>query len=301
MIRPRLSRICGRALDTIPRRAGYGIAAVAADAFFFAWPRSAVITRNMAQIVDYTGDRRSPRCLARHSLRNYAYYLADFVRYSRVAVADLDRAILPEDWRRFEALIQSRRGIIMAGMHMGNWDYAGSLMGRYGHPFHVVTDTLRPAWLDRFVQERRRSMGMTPIPVENAARGLLRALRAGETVGLLVDRPSPRDGVPVEFFGRVCHLPGGAAALGLRTGAKVVPATLFRRRDGSYQLAFDFEIEAERTGDAAIDLARLTQRIVAVHENWIAGRPDQWYMFRPMWPVAGSAPQPGLTLVDSTT
>ena len=282
----RLLRAGQRIARRIPRSVSYWVAGRLADLVFTLWPKSRIIVANMERIVAHTGDRRSPRRLARQSLRNYAWYLADFLRFAQIDPADLVRAVRPEDWRTLEGLLGQGRGLIFAGMHMGNWDYAGALMGHLGYPFYVVTDQLRPARLNAFVQNRRRLMGMTPVPIDQAARGLLRALRGGAAVGLLIDRPSGADGVAVEFFGRTCYLPGGAAALSLRTGAPGVPATLFRRADGTYQLAFDFSLAARAPGNHGLDVRELSQQIVRAHEAWIRRTPEQWFMFRRMWPAA---------------
>lgn len=299
MIGRRLAWLAGSLLARIPRRTSYWLAAGVADALFAVWPKSGLIVENMARIAAATGDPRPPRLLARLSLRNYAYYLADFLRFSPIARAELERSIRADDRRRLEGLIAAGRGLILAGMHMGNWDYAGSLMGLFGHPFYVVTDTLRPARVNAFVQGRRRAMGMTPIPLEQAARGAFRALRSGATVGLLIDRPtSEHVGIPVEFFGRTCFLPAGAAALSLRTGAPVVPATMFRQPDGSYQMAFEFDLQIASTGHAPTDVQALAQQIVQTHETWISAHPEQWYMFRRMWPGGPAGRAGELALAD---
>ena len=295
-----LLRAGKRVASRVPRAVSYWLAGRIADLVFALWPKSRIIVDNMERIVAHTGDSRSPRWLARQSLRNYAWYLADFLRFAQVDPADLVRAVQPEDRRTLEGLLAQGHGLIFAGMHMGNWDYAGALMGHWGYPFYVVTDQLRPARLNAFVQNRRRLMGMTPIPIDQAARGLLRALRSGATVGLLIDRPSGTEGVAVEFFGRTCYLPHGAAALSLRTGAPVVPATLFRRPDGTYQLAFDFSLALPGNSDPSLDVHQLTQRIVRAHEGWIGTAPEQWFMFRQMWPATSPGPARELSFADSS-
>lgn len=285
----------------LPRGASYWIASRIADATFALWPRRAIIIQNMARIVEYTGDARSPVTLGRQALRNYAWYMTDFLRAYRVREADLEGAVDPAEWQRFVELARSGRGVIVAGMHTGNWDYAGFIMNRSGLPFFVVADRLKPPAFDRFVQERRQALGMTTIPVDQAARGMLRALRQGKSIGILVDRPvGPAEGVPVTFFGETCYLPSGAAALALRTGAKIVPAGMRRSSDGGYKIDLDFSIETEPTGDQAVEARALMQKIVSCHERWIAMEPEQWYMFRRMWGDGPRKPLREQVLVETS-
>ena len=46
-------------------------------------------------------------------------------------------------------------------------------------------------------------------------------------------------------------------------------------------------IFVERSKQAAHDLEHTTQRIVEALEGLVRRDPDQWYIFRPMWPERG--------------
>ena len=48
-------------------------------------------------------------------------------------------------------------------------------------------------------------------------------------------------------------------------------------------------IRCETTGDRDGDLRRNMQRIVDALEQIIRRHPDQWYMFRRMWPVPAAS------------
>jgi KDO2-lipid IV(A) lauroyltransferase len=112
---------------------------------------------------------------------------------------------------------------------------------------------------------------------------MLRCLRRNEILGILVDRPLVDDGVPVRFFGAETRVPGGAATLALRTGAGMVTAVVVR--ESSYYVAHIGPlVRTEPTDDRAADVQLLTQRCIDELEMWIRRYPDQWYMFRDMWP-----------------
>nr|MDP9282970.1 hypothetical protein [Chloroflexota bacterium] len=59
-----------------------------------------------------------------------------------------------------------------------------------------------------------------------------------------------------------------------------------RDRDNSFKGVAVRPIFVERTKQAAADLERATQAIVHALEGLMRPEPDQWYMFRPMWPAA---------------
>ncbi len=58
----------------------------------------------------------------------------------------------------------------------------------------------------------------------------------------------------------------------------------------------DFDVRVLRTGDDERDVQALTQRIFSAHERFIRRYPDQWYIFRRMWParLAAAAGEPAL-------
>jgi hypothetical protein len=96
----------------------------------------------------------------------------------------------------------------------------------------------------------------------------------------------PDDGIPVRFFGETAYLPAGPAAIALKSGAAMVTGALLRvpgtlRFTGAWeQIHYRHLI----TGDKEADIEAITQEIAYALERTISRHPDQWYMFRPMWP-----------------
>jgi KDO2-lipid IV(A) lauroyltransferase len=79
-------------------------------------------------------------------------------------------------------------------------------------------------FLDRMVQRYRTMHGNSAVDKDNFVRGLLAAMKAGETVGILMDtNMTPPQGVFVEFFGISACTASGLARIALRTDAAVVP------------------------------------------------------------------------------
>src|SRR5262249_22717241 len=140
--------------------------------------------------------------------------------------------------------------------------------------------------LNDVVVAARTMRGMRVIPAERSAMGIVRAMKRNEILGILIDRPMPGDGVLVNFFGRPAWFPEGPARIALRTGARVIPAALVRasdRQDVTLALV-DLDVRITPSGDMERDTRTLTRRILESHERFIRAYPDQWFMFRPMWP-----------------
>ena len=90
---------------------------------------------------------------------------------------------------------------------------------------------------------------------------------------LVADRDLSERGVPVTFFGRPSRMPAGPAALSLRTGAPLIPATL--HYDGP-----DLVITFHDTIDPEGGTAAMTQRCADAFAVGIKAHPEDWHMLQ---------------------
>jgi KDO2-lipid IV(A) lauroyltransferase len=220
---------------------------------------------------------------------NYARYMVDLARMPHVNPRELRDSIKIEGWEHMEAAFEVGKGVVFATGHIGNWDLAGAAFAATGRPVSALVETLHPARWNERVQRTRIASGIKAIPIESGVRDMLLALRKRECLAVLVDRPLANEGVPVTFFGRTTRVPGGAATLALRTGSPVVPAALVRNPGGTGYLARIGPPIVGESGDAAKDVQLVMQRIMSWLEGIIRDYPDQWFMFRQMWPGSEQA------------
>jgi len=285
----------------IPRRLAYAVSTVAAEVAWFFWPRRRrrEMAANFRRVLG-PGRESEATSVAHRSVRNYFKYLIDLSSFHADDPAVLDRRVLFDGWKMIEEAHARKKGLILALMHFGFWEIGGSVMVRHGYPMNAVAEPLGHPKLDDLIQGTRLVQGIKIIPLEKAATGVARALKKNETVALLIDRPVPGAGVPVDFFGARTEIPGGVAMFAVRTGAPVLACSLVRLGDGRI-LALVEPIDIERTADTETDIRLVTQRIMSAHERVIRRFPDQWYKFRAMWPElrepSGAQVEPGVLAV----
>ncbi len=240
-------------------------------------------TDNMRQVLGPQASTRDAKRVTRAAFANYARYMVDLVRMPNLKPRELIENIKIEGWEHVEAAYTHGKGVVFATGHIGNWDMAGAAFAARGRPVSALVETLKPARWNERVRRTRIAAGVKAIPIENGPRAMLLALRKQEGLAVLVDRPLTEDGVPVTFFGRQTRVPGGAATLALRTGSPVVPAALVRDPAGSGYVA---HIGPPIVGEKGDDASQVMQRIMSWLEGIIRRYPDQWFMFRQMWPAA---------------
>jgi KDO2-lipid IV(A) lauroyltransferase len=146
-------------------------------------------------------------------------------------------------------------------------------------PMNVVVRPLDNERLDAFVEQRRQLTGNKIIGKWDAPRAILRALRANEAVGILIDQnTSPKEGVFVNFFGVPASTGTAFVRFAARTGAIVIPGfALWSETERRYILRFYPPVPI--SGNTAAD----TQRVQSVLEGIIREYPDQWLWIHRRW------------------
>ncbi len=278
-----LHRLGAPLAKRLPLGLCYGLAALIAPITFALWrEKRENALRNMAQVLGAQAHPREVQRLALRSFVNYGKYLIDMLRLTGVKGAELEHRITVEGWDHFQRAVEKGSGLIFVGGHIGNSDLAAALLAGRGFPVHVITEPLEPPRWDALVQAAREAVGLTVIPMGSALRSL-RVLHQKGILAFLIDRPLEDEGVMVQFFGGTIRVPAGAAGLALRSNAQVLGAYIVRE-GRSYVARIDPAIAVPTTGDHPEDLRRLTQAIFDWLERVIRQYPDQWFMFRRMWP-----------------
>lgn len=184
-----------------------------------------------------------------------------------------------EGWENVESLREQDRPTIILTGHCGNWEILAAAINCRGLDMAVVARGQQDERLDDFIARFRGRFGTTTIAraQKGAARTLLRQLRKGGALGMLIDQDTRVDGVWVPFFGQQAFTPVGAANIALRQGAAVVPAFIERRNDGTHLARFQPALELSH--DATEATAQMTAKI----EEQIRSRPEQWVWMHRRW------------------
>ena len=293
----RLIIFLGRPFST---RVGYFVAPIIADiCYIFYGNGRRALYENLSRVLD-TSDRRVLGRVARRALRNFSKYVVDFIHFYTMSPEDIRRRIVFDDFERFNAAVAEGKGIVFVTLHFGNWDMGAAGLAAYGYALNAIAETFELPQMNDLVQGHRRHLGVNIIPMERVGPGVLRALRRGDILALLIDVPAPGASVAVDFFGALAEVPAGPARIALRTGARVIPAVM-AREPGHEELLrpiMDFDVRFQPSGDEERDVRELTQQIMSSLERFIRQYPDQWFMFRPLWPTPQGAQEPQQALAQ---
>jgi phosphatidylinositol dimannoside acyltransferase len=268
-----------RILRVVPARLRHAAAAPGGTAWYWlSTSQRRAALENYAAVLGR--DRSDPQVarVARRAFQNYGRMLTDFVLMGSLTPGDIIARTTIEGREHLDAALARGRGVIMAVPHMGSWDVAGSYAAALGYRISAVAERFPGSLNDAVVQTRQR-FGLSVIMLGRAAvRALTEALSANRIVALLCDLEQG-PGTEVRFFGRRAIVPGGPAALAIKTGAALLPATQYATAPGRHHIHLEPALSLQE-GETK---ERLMQRVIDRFEEFIRERPDQWYAFRPMF------------------
>jgi len=266
-------------LSTISRVATAGVPALSPS-------RKLIVERNLERSMGRRLDDGELRAGVHAVFRAYARYYTDTARLPGLSAEVIDEGFSYEGFRHIQDSHAAGKGTILVLPHVGGWEWAASWLHKV--PKYQVTGVVEPLENDelrQWMEGWREAVGIQVLPLgKGLGAELLRRLKANHVLCLMSDRNLGDGGVEVDFFGEKTELPGGAATLALRTGASIVPVTVYHRGRQNHAIC-EPPIAVAREGKRMRDdIHRITQNIADVMEMQIKREPTQWIVLQPNWP-----------------
>jgi Kdo2-lipid IVA lauroyltransferase/acyltransferase len=168
--------------------------------------------------------------------------------------------------------------------HLGNWEISAATIAHLGVPLTVVYTALQNPHMDRLLAEARDALGFRTVERANAARELIRRLKHGTSVGLLVDQRVD-SGEPTPFFGKEMLTSMTPAQLALRFKCDLIPVQVQRLEGARFRVTFHKPVTADDPDAAPPEQAsNITKKINKLFESWIRERPHEWMCTKRRWP-----------------
>ena len=268
-----LVRATLRVLGALPRRPSLALALQIAKVFDRVAPRLRQAARENLLRAGYS----SPEPIIDGVFVSLGRLLHGFAHLPSIDRGNVREWIDYEGFEHYEEAKRRGKGVLFATGHLGNWELSAFAHAVLTEPMQIVVRPLDNSQLDRFVAARRALSGNGVIEKKDFARGLLRALRANEAVGILVDQNALlNEGIFVDFFGTPACTSPVFAKIAARSGAAVLPGFAVWRDD---RFVLKFYAPLELTGDERAD----TQLIQQAVERAIREFPDQWLWIHRRW------------------
>ncbi len=283
-----------KVLGALPRPLARGMAILLAGAVYHLHPRLRRVGLRNLEIAMPELPLKERRRIVRGVFLSLGRLLAEFCRFPKYSRENVSRVAVYEGFENFDTAQRRGKGVLFLTAHLGAWEVGSFVHSVHGHPLRVVVRPLDNPYVDRLVERYRTLHGNQTFPKDEFARGLLSAMRAGETVGLLMDQNmTPPQGVFVPFFGVQACTASGIARVALHTDASVIPAfTIWDPVLRKYRVHFDPPLTLVRTDNAEADLVANTAMFNNVLEQYVRKYPDQWLWVHRRWKTRPEGEKP---------
>jgi Kdo2-lipid IVA lauroyltransferase/acyltransferase len=211
--------------------------------------------------------------------------LAEFTLFPRYTRENVSRTVIYEGFENFAAAQARGKGVLFLTAHLGGWEISSFVHSLHGHPMNIVVRPLDNPLLNALVERYRTLHGNRTFSKQDYARGLIKALRNGEIIGILMDtNMTPPQGAFVDFFSVPACTATGIARVALHTDAAVVPAfCVWDKTLKKYRLCFEPAMKLVRSGDDEADALANTAMFTKEIERYVTKYPDQWLWVHRRW------------------
>ena len=221
--------------------------------------------------------------IIKQTYQNLVFNLYEFVENQSLTLQQLEKKLKIENENIILNAIKSKRKIILISAHYGNWELIGSYCSQ---KYKSMTNVGRPMsneYLNKDLRYSRNLNKSEMLDKDNAAKGLIKALKLDRMVGLVVDQNTASNmGVLIDFFGKKARQTEAPAKLALKFDALIIPVFVIRNdfRDYSIKFCKPIDINKLETDDKILECTQLQANII---RKQIEKKPDDWFWLHQRW------------------
>lgn len=197
--------------------------------------------------------------------------------------ADLDKVLTIHGYENFEQAKAKGKGVIFLTCHVGAFDLQITVMSLKGLRPLIIGTPLKNKYLNQLLWKQRNAHGAIAVERGKEMFRLLKELKSGGSLAILIDQDTRVKSRFVNFFGHPAATPVGAAIFAMKTGASLVPTYIYLGADNRQHMHFLPQIETIISGDEERDMIENTQRYSDFIEAIIRQHPEQWVWMHERW------------------
>ncbi len=270
-------------LSVIPRNIGYSIFKFFGIILFYLNKKKRYnLKKNLSYILNNTNISDD---LLKKVFVNYACYYFDLFQKMENLIPFTDKEKFDEGAKTVQKFIEKYGGCIIASLHIGNWDYGGAyLSSLFPGKVNVVVEKLSKD-IFKWFKETREKWGMKVID-SNDIKSMLKVLKNGEILVLLIDRDLDKTGFKLELSGKKAFIPSGPAKLALTAKVPVMFAGMLRDQTNPlyfYPFYVNEYLNLDLLERNDENILKITKELIYHIEKTIKANPEQWCMLQDIW------------------
>jgi Kdo2-lipid IVA lauroyltransferase/acyltransferase len=243
------------------------------------------ISKAMPELSNEEGEQTIRQCY-----RWFGMYLFDLLHSIRGYDPKFLEKCEYEGLEHLDAAYAKKKGVLLYTAHFGAWEVNAQANSYKGFPLNVIARELDNPHLEKLLTKFRTSNGTGVIDKKDGFRPMLRTLKEGKGIAILIDQNvTTEDRIFVEFFGRPASTTPALALLKLKTDADIIPCFAIPLPNGHYRFSYGAPLQINLIGDRKEDIFRITQACTKIIEDEIRRHPQYWLWMHRRWKTQPSA------------
>ena len=163
-------------------------------------------------------------------------------------------------------------GGFVCSAHFGNWEFASTFTAQHFFQLHPVYRPANNPWLEKIMFSGRAGVH---IPKgAGGAKIMLDLLKQGEHIAILCDQRL-REGIAVEFFGKMAMTPSAMVSVALKMRLPIVMGCAKRLPNGQFKMMVE-PLPLSSAQNTQTALYETVANMNKILEKWITETPEQW-------------------------
>lgn len=218
--------------------------------------------------------------IVKESYKNLLYSLYWFLWAEHVNLKDFESTVTITNEHYIEDAVASQKPIILITAHYGNWELLSTIIGLRYKRFAVVGRPMNNELLNEDLRRIRNQHNSYMIDREGASKALVKALKTGDIVGLVIDQHigANRGGIPIDFFNHRAMQSDSTSRLAIKFDALIIPVFTITDDFNHYEIKFYPPIDT-----SSQDIQTITQLQANVMQEQISSKPQLWFWQHKRW------------------
>jgi KDO2-lipid IV(A) lauroyltransferase len=226
---------------------------------------------------------RKPWRLVLKVFMNQADILIDTIKYAYMNIEEIRAKIVVEGKEHLGEALARGRGLLLFTGHIGNWETLSHFSRILGVEFCIMADVRNDPRLDSIIDDIRSRSGATILPPKGKALMLIKELRKGRTIGMVVDsRGDLKDGLFCPIFGMPAPTNPAPAFIAIKGNALVLPVYIVKLH-GTYHIRILKAVDAADFGEGSGAIQALSDFMQSTLASVVEQYPDQWFWLYSRW------------------
>lgn len=241
--------------------------------------------RAYANIKAAMGGSLSPLVLSKLTREFYQSFGQSIIEVFLIPLVDkkyMDKYIEIEGEENVWEAFKNSKGVILASVHAGSWEFSNIICARLGFPFALFVKGQKFPRLNQLLNSYRENKGCKIITRAGGLKELVGSLKNNQAVGMTMDQGGG-PGMLIDFFGRPASMPTGAIKLALKYGTALVPVFFTRVRGPKIKIWVGKQFVISGTDDKEEDIKNNLRKVVSVFEGFIRQYPREYLWIYKIW------------------